>query len=85
MTETKFTSLGELGDFHDRNDAEMTARAAAFFDEIKRRHTVRDFTDEAVPRAVIENCIAAAARVEGGNTVQIVKKRIAGELDFSFV
>ena len=57
MTSEKFTSLASLGDFTDRNPDEMNARAAAFFDEIKRRHTVRDFTDEPVPLETIEACI----------------------------
>ena len=60
MAEVKFTPLADLGDHIGRSDDEMRARAAAFFDEIKRRHTVREFTDQPVPREVMENCIAAA-------------------------
>jgi len=44
----------------------MRARARAFFDNIKRRHTIRDFTDEAVPQEVVETCIAAAGRAPSG-------------------
>ncbi|GJL93796.1 MAG: oxidoreductase [Hyphococcus sp.] len=66
MAETKFTPLSELKDFIDRDGEEMTARAAAFFDDIKRRHTVRDFTDEPVPLEVIEHCISAAGRAPSG-------------------
>ena len=66
MTEFTYTSLAEIGDYIARNDEEMKARSAAFFDDIRRRHTVRDYTDEPVPREVIENCIAAAGRAPSG-------------------
>ncbi len=66
MSQEKFTPLSELGDYIDRADDEMDRRAAAFFDEIKRRHTVRDFTADPVPQSVIENCIAAAGRAPSG-------------------
>jgi nitroreductase len=66
MADAKFTGLAELGDHIARSDAEMQARAAAFFDEIKRRHTVRDFTDEPVPQGVMEAAIAAAGRAPSG-------------------
>ncbi|CAK9039399.1 DNA mismatch repair protein MutL [Durusdinium trenchii] len=51
------------------NADEMNAllrQMEAFFDDIKRRHTIRDFTDEPVDRAVIESCIAAAGRAPSG-------------------
>ena len=66
MTDGKFTPLAELGDYTARSNDEMKRRAAAFFDKIKRRHTVRDFTDDPVPREVIETCIAAAGRAPSG-------------------
>lgn len=66
MTDFPFTPLAELGDFISRDDDEMRRRAAAFFDDIKRRHTIRDFTDEPVPQEVIESCIAAAGRAPSG-------------------
>lgn len=66
MTAEKFTSLEALGDFIDRDADEMTSRALAFFDDIKRRHTVRDFTDEPVPLETIEACVAAAGRAPSG-------------------
>ena len=62
----KFTALSALGDHIERSDEEMLTRSAAFFDEIKRRHTVRDFTGQPVPREVMENCIAAAGRAPSG-------------------
>ena len=66
MTEREFTPLAELGDHIARADDEMARRAAAFFDEIKRRHTIRDFTDEPVPQSAVEACIAAAGRAPSG-------------------
>lgn len=66
MTERKFTALSDLGDYVARADDEMVARAAAFFEDIKKRHTVREFTDAPVPREVIETCIAAAGRAPSG-------------------
>lgn len=66
MADEKFTPLSDLGDYVDRDTDEMAARAKSFFEDIKRRHTVRDFTDEAVPREVMEQCIAAAGRAPSG-------------------
>jgi nitroreductase len=45
---------------------ELSRRAEAFYDEIRRRRTVRDFSDAAVPRDVIENCIRAAGTAPNG-------------------
>lgn len=66
MTEYKYTPLDQLGDFVARSDAEMQARAQDFFDDLKRRHTIRDFTDAPVPREVIEKCIQTAGRAPSG-------------------
>jgi nitroreductase len=65
-TEDGFTALSDLGDFIARADDEMESRAKAFFEDIKRRHTVREFTDEPVPQNVVESCIAAAGRAPSG-------------------
>ncbi|MGJ8625935.1 MAG: nitroreductase family protein [Sulfitobacter sp.] len=48
------------------DDAEMLSQATAFYDEIKRRHTVRDFTDRPIPRNVIEECVRAAGTAPSG-------------------
>lgn len=47
-------------------DAEMLERAQNFFEEMKLRHSIRDFAPEPVPREVIENCILAAGRAPSG-------------------
>lgn len=66
MTEPQFTPLSALGDFTVRDIEEMQARSRAFFDDIKRRHTVRDFRPDPVPLDIIETCIASAGRAPSG-------------------
>jgi len=52
-------------------DAEtMTSRASAFYEEVRRRRTVRDFSDRPVPREVIEHCIRAAGTAPNGANLQ---------------
>ena len=48
------------------SDAEMKARAVEFYEEIRRRHTVRDFTNQPVPREIIETCLMAAGTAPNG-------------------
>ena len=55
-----------LPDRFDYSDAEMGARAAGFYDLMKRRHSVRDFSDRPVPRAVIEDCVRTAGSAPSG-------------------
>lgn len=52
------------------SDDEMLARADAFLERMRQRHTVRDFSDRAVPREVIERCIAAAGTAPSGANQQ---------------
>jgi nitroreductase len=47
-------------------EEEMQARADAFLEDIRRRHTVRDFSDRPVPRTLIETCIRAAGTAPNG-------------------
>ncbi len=55
-----------LSDFRSYPEPEMHARAAAFYDEIRRRNSLRDFSDRPVPRAIIETCIRAAGTAPSG-------------------
>ncbi len=48
------------------SDAERASAASAFNALMQQRRTVRDFTDQAVPRTVIEACIRAAASAPSG-------------------
>ena len=52
------------------SDAEMIKRAGAFYAEIKRRHSVRDFAPTPVPRAVIDLCLLAAGTAPSGANQQ---------------
>ncbi len=49
---------------------ETARRAAAFYEESRRRRTVRDFSSRPVPRAVIEDCVRAAGTAPNGANMQ---------------
>lgn len=55
-----------LTDFEEYPVEEMRARADAYYAEIKRRHSVREFADRPVPREIIETCICAAGTAPSG-------------------
>jgi nitroreductase len=59
-----------LPDRADLSDAQMLERADAALDRMRRRHTVREFSDRPVPRVIIERCIAAAATAPSGANQQ---------------
>jgi nitroreductase len=56
--------------FTRREPQEMVARAAAFAAELRRRRTVRDFSDRPVPREAIEQAIDAARHAPNGANLQ---------------
>ncbi len=56
----------ELPDRAGFSDDEVLAQAGAFYDRMKRRHTVRDFCDRPVAREVIKQCILAAGTAPSG-------------------
>ncbi|MGH1362504.1 MAG: nitroreductase family protein [Calditrichia bacterium] len=45
---------------------EMQKRARDFYDLIRARRTIRDFSDRPVPRDIIENCLLAAGTAPNG-------------------
>lgn len=47
-------------------DEEMIERARSFAREMARRRSIRDFSDEPVPRNVVEDCIRAAGTAPSG-------------------
>jgi len=49
---------------------EMRKRARRFYADMKRRRTVRDFSDRPVPREIIENCLRAAGTAPNGANKQ---------------
>ena len=55
-----------LPDRHKMTDADMRKSAESFHDFMRKRHSVRQFSDRAVPRDVIENCIRAAGTAPSG-------------------
>ena len=44
----------------------MKARSTRFLQDLRRRRTVRDFSDRPVPREVIESCLLAAGTAPNG-------------------
>jgi len=55
-----------LPDFEEKSVDEMRAAAESFYQRVKKRHTVRDFSDRAVPRDIIEKCLLAAGTAPNG-------------------
>lgn len=55
-----------LPDYTEYPVEDMRARAQAFYAQIRRRHTVRDFDDRPVPRDIIETCLMAAGTAPNG-------------------
>ncbi len=53
-------------EFHSKPQKEMQAAASAFYDMVRTRRTVRDFSDQAVPREIIEDCVRAAGTAPSG-------------------
>lgn len=49
---------------------EMKCRAAEFYADIRRRRTVREFSDRPVPSEVIEDCLRAAGTAPNGANLQ---------------
>lgn len=63
--DTKYTPI-RLPDFVERPQADMLARATAFYEAIRQRHTVREFSNRPVPREIIEQCLRAAGTAPSG-------------------
>jgi len=59
-----------LPDRRNFSDAEMLKRAEAFHDDVRTRHTVRQFSDKTVDRSVIEACVRAAGTAPSGANQQ---------------
>lgn len=60
----------KLPDYRSYSEAQMIARAGEFHADLRRRRTVRDFSDRPVPRAVIEACLLAAGTAPSGANQQ---------------
>lgn len=59
----------------------MVEEAQAFLDRMRRRRTVRDFSDRPVPREVIERCLLAAGTAPNGANRQPWHFVVVGDAD----
>lgn len=59
-----------LPDYRSYPEDEMRERAAAFYEDVRRRRTVRRFSSRLVPREVIEYCLLAAGTAPNGANLQ---------------
>lgn len=55
-----------LEDFQEFPPEEMLVRANLFYQEIKTRHSIRDFSNRPVDRKIIDECIKAAGTAPSG-------------------
>ena len=67
MTKAEFSSFTN---YYEYSPEEMKKRSAEFYAEMKRRRTVRQFSDRPVPREIIENCLRTAATAPSGANLQ---------------
>lgn len=55
-----------LADYRELPEEEMKARAAEFYAEMRKRRSVRTFSDRPVPREVIRDCLRTAGTAPSG-------------------
>jgi nitroreductase len=67
MTKPKLVALDTFTEYPAE---EMRRRAAEFYEESKRRRTVREFSDRPVDRRVIDDCLRAAGTAPSGANLQ---------------
>ncbi len=67
MAEPRFVPLEG---YREYSVDEMKARARAFYEELRRRRTVREFSERPVPREVIEDCLRSAGTAPNGANMQ---------------
>lgn len=56
--------------YHEYPQTEMQQRAAWFRAEMQRRRSIRSFSDRAVPRGIIEDCLLTAGSAPSGANMQ---------------
>lgn len=64
------TNFIPLADYKSLPETEMIERSKEFYNEIRKRRTVREFSDSMVPSEVIKNCIKAAGTAPNGANLQ---------------
>jgi len=57
-------------DYKEYPPEEMKKRARSFYEDLKRRRSVREFSDRPVFREIIEDCIRAAGTAPNGANMQ---------------
>ena len=67
MAENTSVSLPE---YRQYSEAEMHERACAFYEEMRRRRSVRSFSSKPVDRRIIENCLRTAGTAPSGANQQ---------------
>jgi len=70
-----------LSDYIEYPVEEMLERSESYYHHIKRRHSVRDFSDRPVPREIIENCIKTAGTAPSGANHQPWHFAVIGSKD----
>lgn len=55
-----------LADFVEYPPQEMLSRSQTYLEQLRRRHSIRSFSDKPVAQEVIENCILAAGSAPSG-------------------
>ena len=68
--ETKKPKFIPLPNYKEYSIDEMQKRVTDFYEDIKRRRTVRDFSDRPVPKEIIEKCLLAAGTAPNGANKQ---------------
>lgn len=66
MTETKFEPLK----FTEKSQEEMIAISQSFYLDVKKRRTVREFSDRSIPNEVIKNALLSAGTAPSGANMQ---------------
>jgi nitroreductase len=59
-----------LSSYREYSVEKMRKRAKNFYEEVKRRRTVRDYSDRQVPMEIIEDCLRAAGTAPNGANMQ---------------
>lgn len=67
MPQARFVPLSQYREYPVQ---EMKQRAADFYADMRRRRTVRQFSQRPVPREIIEDCLRAAGTAPSGANMQ---------------
>ncbi len=67
MTDARFVPLST---YREYPVDEMERRASEFFEDLRRRRTVREYSDRPVPRSIIEDSLRAAGTAPSGANKQ---------------